>query len=130
MIKIDIDNKTKNTINVANVTDIIKGTLAKFDIKNALLEILFVNSEEISSLNTQYRQIKHATDVLSFPQIMIAGQRTRNLGSIVICLEVVHEKRENLEDVIKHGSLHLLGFDHEVDDRIWQKEATKINCNL
>jgi len=130
MIKIDIDNKTRDSIDVANVTDIVKGTLAKFDIKNALLEILFVGAEEISSLNTQYRQINHATDILSFPQISIAGQKSRNLGSLVICLEVVDEKRENLDDVIKHGLLHLLGFDHEVDECSWRKEATKINCNL
>lgn len=94
------------------------------------IEIIFVDKKEIQDLNREHRQIDAPTDVLSFPQDQIKESLVNILGSIVICQGKVQEKDEEMVDVIKHGLLHLLGYDHETDEQKWQESANKINCNL
>jgi len=93
------------------------------------IEILYVGQAEIQNLNKKYRGIDQPTDVLSFPQAKIPG-KSNLLGSLILSEEVVAEKGEEMESVIKHGFLHLLGFDHEKDEKAWQKAAKKIDCKL
>jgi probable rRNA maturation factor len=71
---------------------------------------------ESARLNLQYRGKPAATNVLAFP----AGVRGE-LGDLVICLPVVRREaaaqgktaREHLAHLVVHGTLHLLGHDHE-----------------
>ncbi len=77
-------------------------------------------------MNREYRQIDHATDVLSFP--MLEGEfaeiAPEMLGDIVISAETAQAISEqtgsSLDSVVHllliHGVLHLLGFDHEADE--------------
>lgn len=127
---IEIENKTTETINETDIRDTINDALLKFEVKKSLIEVLFVSQQEIANLNKEYRQIDKPTDVLSFPQPEIESVTIRVLGSIVINLEVVRAKEEDLSDVVKHGLLHLLGYDHEENDALWQKSADQINCKL
>lgn len=94
------------------------------------IEIIFANEEEMRSLNNEHRKIDKSTDVLSFPQEQFPESLVNILGSIVICLNKVSEKKEDPSDVIKHGLLHLLGFDHETDEKNWSEAADKIDCEL
>lgn len=128
MINIDIIGKSD--LSNDNIIRIVEKSLFAFGITNATLEIIFQSEAEIAKLNNQFRAIDKPTDVLSFPQIEIIGTRKRILGSIVISEKNVALKDEKLEDVIKHGILHLLGFDHETDEPAWDEAAQKINCNL
>ncbi|MFA5927336.1 MAG: rRNA maturation RNase YbeY [Patescibacteria group bacterium] len=98
--------------------------------KKVLIEIGFVRSDTIHKLNKQHRNIDKPTDVLSFPQADVPAGEVRFLGSIIICPKIVRDKEEEMDDVIKHGLLHLLGFDHETDEQAWSKAARKINCQL
>jgi len=109
---------------------LIDNTLKIFDITNSLTEISFVSKLEIQEINKQYRNIDKPTDVLSFPQIEIPGQKLRLMGSIVISLDIVNEKEENPENVIKHGLLHLLNYDHETNEIEWESAAKMINCKM
>jgi len=83
-----------------------------------------VDDEEIRELNRQYRQQDKATNVLSFPAGAVAGLPDSEgtvLGDIVICASVVRAEAQAqqklLEDhwahMLIHGTLHLLGLDHE-----------------
>ena len=83
-------------------------------------EVEVVGSMRMSRLNATFRGKNHPTDVLSFPSPPIfrkAGQ----LGSLVICLPTLqrqakqlgHSPATELEVLLVHGVLHLLGFDHE-----------------
>jgi probable rRNA maturation factor len=83
-------------------------------VEDGHLAIEFVSAEKISLLNVEHRGKAGATDVLSFP---IDGTESvrggpRELGDVVICPEYTTDVRE----AIVHGTLHLLGMDHEVDD--------------
>jgi len=85
------------------------------------VELLLVDAVSMQTLNHEHRGIDKPTDVLSFP---IEDFPHAPLGSIVINYELAQEKADDLghtrEDEITllfiHGLLHLLGYDHEVDE--------------
>jgi probable rRNA maturation factor len=83
-------------------------------VQDGHVAIEFVDSERIAQLNAEHRDKPTPTDVLSFPidGIEAVGGVPRELGDIVICPEHTADVRE----AIVHGTLHLLGMDHEVDD--------------
>ena len=113
---IDLENNTQFEIDVSSLEDIAK-TLTNKDI-----ELLVVKNDEIQILNKEHRNIDKATDVLSFP--MDFDFPNMPLGSIVISTDFVEEKAkeyghsfdEEFSLLFIHGLLHLLGFDHEVDN--------------
>jgi len=89
-----------------------------------------VGSAESRRLNRGWRRKDYPTNVLSFPAPSAAGSRARprgagepprSLGDLVICAPVLdREAREqgktkvaHWAHLVVHGSLHLLGFDHE-----------------
>jgi probable rRNA maturation factor len=87
--------------------------LASAGIDEGHLAVEFVDAERIQTLNREYRQLDRPTDVLSFG-VDEDGDPAgpRELGDIVICPEHTTDLRE----AIVHGTLHLTGMDHEVDD--------------
>ncbi len=113
---IDLDNGTEFEIDIISLEKIAQ-TLTKKDI-----ELLVVRNDEIQELNREHRKIDKATDVLSFP--MDFDFEHMPLGSIVISTDFVEEKakeyghsfNEEFSLLFIHGLLHLLGFDHEVDN--------------
>jgi len=80
---------------------------------------LIAGAAELRRLNRDFRGQDHATDVLSFP----AAQTIGFLGDIAISFE--HARRQaaeyghaigqEIEILMLHGVLHLLGMDHERD---------------
>ncbi|XPV69753.1 MAG: rRNA maturation RNase YbeY [Halarcobacter sp.] len=113
---IDFDNQTDIDIDISSL-DTILNELTKKDI-----ELIFLRNDEMQSLNKEHRNIDKATDVLSFP--LEFDMPNMPLGSIVISIDFVEQKAKeynhNFEDELKllfiHGLLHLLGFDHELDN--------------
>ncbi len=113
---IDLDNSTSYDIDLASL-EAIKESLTQKDI-----ELLVVHNDEIQELNKEHRNIDKATDVLSFP--MDFEFDNMPLGSIVISVDYVEEKakeyghtfNEEFNLLFIHGLLHLLGFDHEIDN--------------
>ena len=87
--------------------------LASAGIEDGHMAVEFVDAERIQSLNREYRDIDKPTDVLSFG-VDEDGDSAgpRELGDIVICPEHTSDLRE----AVVHGTLHLTGMDHEVDD--------------
>ena len=106
----------------------------------AELTIRVVDEEEIKDLNKQYRNKEGATNVLSFPYEPYPGIATRLLGDIVICAPVVEKEAqamnkpllEHWAHMIVHGTLHLLGFDHEddIDAKVMENLETEIMVKL
>lgn len=90
------------------------------------LSVRLVDTEEIQALNRDYREQDTATNVLSFPAGPIAGlpgEAVQSLGDVVVCATIVRqealEQRKSVNDhwahMLVHGTLHLLGYDHETD---------------
>ncbi|NIK07966.1 putative rRNA maturation factor [Xanthomonas arboricola] len=96
-------------------------------IREADLAVRIVDEKEGCSLNHHYRGKDYATNVLSFPadlpEGLPKGIKMPLLGDLVICAPVV--AREAAEQgkslaahyahLTVHGTLHLLGWDHEDD---------------
>ena len=87
--------------------------LASAGIDEGHMAVEFVDAERIQLLNREYRNIDSPTDVLAFG-VDEDGDSAgpRELGDIVICPEHTTDLRE----AVVHGTLHLTGMDHEVDD--------------
>ncbi len=91
--------------------------------KGIEMTIRIVDTQEITDLNTQYRKKPYATNVLSFPydiSMDLTGEPPL-LGDIVICAAIVNQEAQDQgkpatahwAHMVVHGTLHLLGYDHE-----------------
>ena len=89
--------------------------LASAAIEEGHLAVEFVDSERIAELNIAHRGVEGPTDVLSFPvdeDMELPGPPAlRELGDVVIC----PEHTEDISEAVVHGTLHLVGMDHETD---------------
>ena len=80
---------------------------------------LITDDAEMQRLNREFRKVDHTTDVLSFP----SRQNLGFLGDISISFEQArrqaaeygHAVGREVEILMLHGVLHLLGMDHESD---------------
>ena len=80
-----------------------------------------VDEDEMRTLNARYRGRDYPTNVLSFPADLPAGAPLALLGDIVICAPVVEREareqhkpsRAHWAHLVVHGTLHLLGHDHQ-----------------
>jgi probable rRNA maturation factor len=86
--------------------------LASAGVEDGHLAVEFVDAERIATLNGEHRGVEGPTDVLSFP-VDLDGPEVgeRELGDVVIC----PEHTEDLPEAVVHGTLHLVGMDHETD---------------
>jgi len=128
MNRVEIHNQENFDIQDNHIIEIVDDSLCIFDQIDCFVELNFVSKSKIAELNRTFRQIDKPTDILSFPQAEVKNGGIKVLGDIVISPEIVAEKDEKMDDVIKHGLLHLLGYDHEIDESVWQKAADKISC--
>jgi len=111
-------NKRGYRASFAWLDDFAKVVSKRFKIKKEI-SVALLSPEEIKQLNKIYRKKDKVTDVLSFN---LDDQKI--LGEIVICLAQAKkqalEKKTSLQSELKllvtHGTLHLLGYDHEISD--------------
>jgi probable rRNA maturation factor len=103
-------------------------------LKHSEISILLIGDKKMKELNLRYRNKNKTTDVLSFPLISENLKRlnfytTKSfsfsynllLGDIVINLQQANRQAlerglslyEEVHQLLIHGFLHLLGYDHE-----------------
>jgi len=126
---IDFENQTDLTVDI-DALEIIASSLSTKEI-----ELLIINSQDMQILNRVHRGKDKSTDVLSFPLEEMTFEIALPLGSVVICdnyvkekaLEFGHTQQDEIALLFMHGTLHLLGFDHELDNgEMRQKEEALI----
>ena len=88
----------------------------------AELSIALVDDETIRALNRDYRGKDRATDVLAFSLLEGEGAGTSDaIGDVVISVETAirqateigHDLEAEIDRLLVHGILHLVGYDHE-----------------
>lgn len=115
MSNIVFDNNTEYKIDLSLVDTIALSLSSK------KIELVFTTNNEMQEINFNARGIDRPTDVLSFPYEEMPNVP---LGSIVISADFIKEKanlyNHSFQDeftlLFIHGILHLLGFDHEIDN--------------
>jgi probable rRNA maturation factor len=85
------------------------------------------DDDSVASLNRQYRNVDAPTDVLSFPAAappVELQDEPRYLGDLVIAYPYAsaqaaregHAFNDSLALLVVHGTLHLLGYDHDTQE--------------
>jgi probable rRNA maturation factor len=97
------------------------------------VHVLFSNDSHAQQLNRTYRGKDKPTNVLSFPSpaMPLPPGEAQHLGDIVLAFETItreaaEQKKlllHHVSHLIVHGTLHLLGYDHETDSEAQAMEA-------
>jgi len=103
----------------------------KHQIIDAEITIRIVDVIEMTTLNTQYRHKTGATNVLSFSY---NDQYNKIQGDIAICADIVNQEATaqiktpiaHWAHMVVHGTLHLLGYDHETLEEATIMESLEI----
>ena len=133
---LEIYDKTKDGVDqkyIDLVEDVLQFASKALELKdNTEMSVTFVNNDEIKEINSKYRGVDRATDVISFaiedgdddfPLIMddeMAAEIPENIGDIFVSIDKVTEQAEFLDHsyerelgfLVVHGFLHLNGYDH------------------
>lgn len=91
------------------------------------VSLLLANDDLVQTLNHTYRGKNAPTNVLSFPLLTpddpVPPEGPVPLGDIVLSFETIHREsdlllkrfQDHMTHLVVHGTLHLLGYDHETD---------------
>jgi len=124
MINVEVFNAKKYLINGENLkTKILK--ICRNQGLSGYIGVEFVSVEKIKKINKKYRNIDEPTDVLSFSTETFGKKEV--FAEIVIAPEVVKKEKATVEEMIIHGIIHVLGYDHEADEKSWDKIKEKIS---
>jgi len=122
---IDLDNHSDHKINIDLLETIT------LEVTNQDIELLVTYNDQIQKLNNEFRGFDKPTDVLSFPYEPMPFSP---IGSIAISIDFVQTKAKeynhSFDDELTllyiHGLLHLVGYDHEVDDGEHREEEERL----
>jgi len=107
------------------------------------ISVRLSGDEEVRALNAQWRGKDKPTNVLSFPMLEEEDLRATNvaspellLGDIIlargVCEAEAAEKGVSVEQhathLLVHGTLHLLGYDHQADGDAADMEKREIRA--
>ncbi len=100
-----------------------RAVLVELGFGGAELSVALVGEAEMTELNARWRGLERPTDVLSFSAL--DGEPVPApglvLGDVVVCVPVAeaqarragHGTEREIETLLVHGILHLVGYDHE-----------------
>ncbi|MBQ8681692.1 MAG: rRNA maturation RNase YbeY [Bacilli bacterium] len=122
-----INNSNQDVSELDILEEYVKYVTKKLEIEKAIFNIILVDEEEIHNLNRDYRGVDKKTDVITFALEDGDGFKNpeiRMLGDIYLCIPVAYEQAEiyghsKMREVCflaTHGILHLLGYDHMVEE--------------
>ena len=124
-MSVELDDRAESGVSESEIDRVVAAVLLAEAIGEVEVGVIIVGESDMQALNREHREQDSATDVLSFPiddDESLPGV-PRMLGDVAICLPVLlaqATEREvspeaELTDLLIHGVLHLLGYDHETD---------------
>jgi probable rRNA maturation factor len=135
-MKIQIDNNQKKIkIDKRKIRSSIRILFKHLDCTDKEISLSFVDDEKIRLLNKQYRDKDKPTDVLSFSlqEGEFSNINPLILGDIVISVDTAAVDasksslsfEQEIDLLIIHGLLHLLGYNHENTTKEERKKMQK-----
>ena len=106
--------------------------------KNYHFTVLLTTNKFIKKLNNKFRRKNKITDVLSFPLYndieainQLDESMHEDMGDMFICRNVIKKNAEiydkdfveELQYIVIHGLLHLIGYSHEKNDKLKTYES-------
>ena len=126
MIKVLIKADYRYPVNRKQIRQKVKKILeSKGVTANTQVAVMFVGDRKMKQLNSQYRRKQETTDVLSFSftegKVAFPIEDVLNLGEVVISYPQARKQAgqynilvdEEIDKLVEHGLLHLLGLHHE-----------------
>ncbi|MBU1566769.1 MAG: pyridoxine 5'-phosphate synthase, partial [Proteobacteria bacterium] len=115
-----------SSINVKRLKRLSNWLLNQCGVQDYGVSLLLTNDQEITRLNSHYRNKNKPTNVLSFPfaegaDPSLSTLPFKELGDIIISVDTALREsieykqtlHERISWLVIHGMLHLLGYDHE-----------------
>lgn len=135
-MKVLIDNRQKKfKISMTTIQQKTTDILNALDYLDAELSILIVDDLQIAKLNKQYLHRNGPTNVIAFPMRTdpFSNINPELLGDVVISIETAEKEgksigismEERFTQLLVHGILHLLGYDHETTEQDADKMEKK-----
>ena len=121
MLRVDVQTRSAGAPSAARVRGVLSRAARVARTPPSEVSVLFCADRRMRALNRRYRGKDRSTDVLAFP----AGETGAGfLGDIVISVPYAERearrRREprprEIDRLLVHGLLHLMGYDHETDD--------------
>ncbi|MGB0719887.1 MAG: rRNA maturation RNase YbeY [Bdellovibrionales bacterium] len=126
---IDIDKRCEKWPDDFHIIETaIHAALKGFDHGADDISVVLADDDFVRTLNRDYRAKDKPTNILSFPQ------DPPMLGDLVLAYETITREaadqnktfNDHLTHLIVHGSLHLLGYDHETEAEATEMESLEI----
>jgi len=126
-VKDYIFNTTNEEIDTTELEKVLEFACKHMKVDNPLLNVVIVDNKKIQEINKEYRGKDAVTDVISFAFEEVNDveyDNVRFLGEIYISYERCKEQAKDFGHSVKrefcylavHGLLHLLGYDHMVEE--------------
>ena len=121
-MEVFIANEQELSIDEPSLSGLARHVLDKEGLDESVeLSILLIGADHIRRLNARFAGNDYATDVLSFPMMDDEEANESMLGDVVLCPEIARANAEKLDHsldrelnvLLVHGILHLLGYDHQ-----------------
>jgi probable rRNA maturation factor len=126
----------------ARVARVADRVLRAEGVRDAVLSITFLSNRRIAALNRRHLGHRGATDVISFGFAPVEAGGDL-VGDVYIAPEVARDNarafgrgvREELLRLVVHGVLHVVGYDHPVDEGryaspMWRRQELLLRTAL
>ena len=137
IIHINIEKAFRNLVNQTLLKSTANTVLKLLNENDFEITISIVGDKKIRELNNEFRSINSETDVLSFSANEINPETAKKyIGDVIISYpvaeiqsKVLHNQiRDEINLLLVHGMLHLLGYDHGSDEE--EKQMFAIQSKL
>lgn len=124
---VDVVDDVESGIDLVALAAIVAAVATREGVDDGEVSVQLVDDERMRTLNRDHRGTDATTDVLSFPidedETDVLPGVPRLLGDVVICpaqaarqaADAGVPRSRELAELAIHGTLHLLGHDHERD---------------
>ena len=126
----------------ARVARVAEQVLRAEAVRDAMLSVTFVTDRRIAALNWQHLHHRGTTDVISFG-FRPVGTAGAVVGDVYVApgvarrnaLEARRGIREELLRLVVHGVLHVLGYDHPVNEQrytspMWRRQERLLRAAM
>ena len=125
LIRCEVEGAYQNEVDPSALRQAASACLEHLEEDDSALSVILIGDQRMQELNLRYRGVDRPTDVLAFSvDFQDPDLEARYLGDVLISVPRAraqaadrnHDLQAELQLLVVHGTLHLLGFDHLEED--------------